>query len=150
MERGKLLPALLSFLLSFLLVSRWVIRVGATSTEAYKYMSYGEIVAKLKALAQTYPDLVDIDNVQDKYDVASPGTCGEDGACKVWFIKITNKRTMGTVGSAESQLRPRILFSGEVHGNERVGPMAVMALAEALLEGYAGSGEGSGCVVCSL
>ena len=142
-RRGSpLLPLLLAPLLG-LLAFRWAAPARATSTEAYKYMSYGQIVAKLKSWAQAHPDLVDIDNVQDKYDVASPGTCGEDGDCKVWFITITNKRTLGAAGSTESKLRPRVLFSGEVHGNERVGPMAVMALAESMLEGYAGSGGGA-------
>lgn len=56
--------------------------------------------------------------------------------CEQYVIKITDEATL------PEPERPELIFSGAVHGNERVGPQAVVALAELLLS-HASRADGS-------
>lgn len=60
--------------------------------------------------------------------MASPGSCGS-GPCEQWFAHITNHST-------DTPDRPEVFFSGAVHGNEQVGPTAVVEFAKLLVENY--------------
>ena len=96
----------------------------------FRQLSYSAIVADLLAWEKEYPNLVTLDNAQDAFGVASPGTCDNFQSCKQYFIRLTNKRTLPDV------YRPEIFLSGALHGNERVGPTAVVEFARLLLENY--------------
>ncbi|HLF06532.1 MAG TPA: Ig-like domain-containing protein, partial [Thermoplasmata archaeon] len=100
---------------------------------AYKYYTYGAMVKAMKDLETKYPDFVLVENSQDKYGISSPGTCQDDTgastACKQWHMRITNEKTL-------SEWTPEVWLSGALHGDERVGPNAVMELAIYLLDHY--------------
>lgn len=114
------------------------------------------MVAIMQELASSYPDLVDFDNAQDKYGLPSPGACGDKRVpCKQYMLTITNKTSLNEFDSlAENSnsngindgnstvhniyaksTRPQVFFSGEIHGDERVGPQAMIELALLLVHG---------------
>jgi len=41
--------------------------------------------------------------------------------CKHWFLRITNETSL-----ASDPERPEVFFSGNLHGNEEVGPMTLI------------------------
>lgn len=56
------------------------------------------------------------------------------------FISLIHRCNINVVTIANFKkdltFKPRIFFSGEVHGNERVGPAAMIEMANILLENY--------------
>ena len=67
-------------------------------------------------------------SAQDRYPnyVPSAGAC-KDGTgghtpCKQWFIRITNEATLPEPD------RPEVFFSGNLHGDEDVGPMTLITM----------------------
>jgi hypothetical protein len=100
---------------------------------AYKYYTYGQMVKAMKDLEAKYPDFVLVENTQDKYGITSPGTCQDDTGgstpCKQWYMRISNEKTLNAY-------TPEVWLSGALHGNERVGPNAVMELAIYMLDHY--------------
>ncbi len=97
--------------------------------EKIKYLDYNAIEKKLKQLEKSYPEQVQVFDAQSRYKLPSPGRCGAR-ACLMYVLKITNEKTLPDAS------RPEVFFSGEVHGNERVGPTTVMTFAELLLKEY--------------
>lgn len=104
---------------------------GASSTShGFKYRSYGEMVAYLKQLNETYPELVRVAVAQEQYSLPYPEelTCVEDDAtgatvpCKQFIVHLTNHSSMPDVD------RPEVFVSGALHGNERVGPITAIEL----------------------
>ncbi|KAF4318659.1 hypothetical protein BBO99_00006963 [Phytophthora kernoviae] len=98
----------------------------------YTDRSYGEIVDYLLELEDKYPEYAEVFSVQDKYNLPRPKElqCTRSNKtvpCDQYVIKITNETSL------PDPQRPELIFSGEVHGNERVGPQAVVVLAELLL-----------------
>lgn len=77
-------------------------------------------------------------SAQDRYGTPSPGLCrGEDDAqvpCKQWFLTISNT-TSAPAGSVAASERPQVFFSGNLHGDEWVGPPTLLELAELLVHG---------------
>lgn len=130
-----------------------------------KYPKLWEVVKRLETLAQVYPDLVEMYSAQDRYGVPEPGASGcrafeSDGVtlpvpckpcydehdaatpCKQWFVSISN-RTAGAVKWASSSPatrdRPQVFLSGNLHGNEWIGPPTLLALAELMVGGATGT-----------
>jgi hypothetical protein len=106
---------------------------ASAAVTTYKDRPYGEIVDYLLELETKYPNYAEVFSVQDKYDLPMPKElinctrAGETVPCEQYVIKITEE------ASLPDPERPELVFSGEVHGNERVGPQVVVALAELLL-----------------
>ena len=94
----------------------------------YTYLNYGQTVNEIQRLNRDYPALIELNNAQDNYGVASPGSCG-NAPCKQYYIRVTEERTL-------TPERPEVFFSGCLHGNERVGPTTVVELARLLVENY--------------
>eukprot|EP00948_MAST-09A_sp_MAST-9A-sp1_P000994 g994.t1 len=119
----------------------------SSPSDPFKYLSYSEIVEKLQKHSQTYPDHVNIFNAQEAFGVKSPGICGDENLpCRQYWIEVTNKKTLPKDGellmsslSQESskRTRPEVFVSGALHGNERIGPLAAVALADLLLDNKA-------------
>ncbi|KAF4028298.1 Zinc carboxypeptidase [Phytophthora infestans] len=102
------------------------------TTTTYEERSYGEIVNYLLELETKYQDYAEVFSVQDKYDLPTykEVNCTRNHKtvpCEQYVIKITEEATL------PDPERPELIFSGAVHGNERVGPQVVVALAELLL-----------------
>lgn len=101
-----------------------------TEVRHFRYRSYNEIVKTLKDLGDLYPAQTEVFAVNDRYGVPSPGTC-QGEPCKQYVIRITDESDL-----ENDPERPEMFLSGEVHGNERVGPQAVTELAIYMLENY--------------
>ncbi len=55
-------------------------------SKQYKYLTYDQIVQRLKSLQATYPTLAEVFTAQDRFSLPSAGTCTIDGIsqpCKV-------------------------------------------------------------------
>lgn len=124
------------------------VNADARETSAIAYPSLLEVEQRLRTLSHDFPDLVEMYSAQDQYGVPSPGnTCVDDKSakvpCKHWFVSITN-RTLGAHkwASASPALRdrPQVFLSGNLHGDEWVGPVTLITLAELLVGGATGTG----------
>ncbi|CEG39105.1 hypothetical protein L915_20196 [Plasmopara halstedii] len=107
----------------------------------YKERSYDEIVDYLLKLETMYEDYADAFSVQDRYNLPryDEVNCTRNNQmvpCEQYVIKITEKATL------PDPERPELIFSGCVHGNERVGPQVVVELA-ALLLSHASRSDGN-------
>ena len=142
-------------------VDRELVGVGS----AIKYPKLWEVVKRLEKLSHDYPDLVEMYSAQDRYGIPSPGasdcrrhngdtrttsvpckSCtdehGNATPCKQWFVSLTN-RTLGSNkwASASPALRdrPQVFLSGNLHGDEWIGPATLLALAELMVAGATGT-----------
>lgn len=96
----------------------------------FKYLGYGAIEAKLQEFAES--PLVEVTTAQERYGLPSAGTCKSGEPCKQYIVHVTNFATYDAdVG------RPEVFFSGELHGDERVGPTATVEFVQLLLDQYA-------------
>jgi hypothetical protein len=85
-----------------------------------------------------YPDLIKITTAQEKYGLPAAGTatdCSfyEKDGCPNYMFTIQDY-VVHPEGSESSNHLPEVLWSGCLHGNERVGPTATMEAATLLLE----------------
>lgn len=90
------------------------------------------MVATMRQLSRLYPDLVDFTSVQREYGFQSKLKCGSifcflqlvlENLCEHWFLRLYNHR----IHKSPAKL-PQLFLSGELHGNERVAPTAVIEL----------------------
>ncbi|CAI5726865.1 unnamed protein product [Hyaloperonospora brassicae] len=96
-----------------------------------KCRTYAETAAYLLELNATFPDVVRVSVAQETYNLPYPKElrCIVDEKtnatepCKHFVVHLTNHATL-----ASDPERPEVFFSGAVHGNERVGPNAVVEL----------------------
>lgn len=83
--------------------------------------------------------LTQVFDAQSRYGLPSAGSTtadahscrdatGKPTDCKQWFIRITDKRSW-----PDEPDRPQVFFSGNLHGNEEVGPQAVLVTVSILL-----------------
>lgn len=86
---------------------------------AYTRLSYQEIESKIQILRMSCNAIMHVSTTQESYQVPYPSDC--DG-CKQYVLEFD----LAPQGS------PHIFFSGALHGNERLGPVTTIALAEFL------------------
>ena len=101
------------------------------------YPTLADVIARLHALEAAAPDLVEIWSAQERYGVASPGDCS-GVPCEHWFVSITNRTSGGADAATQSPSlrdRPQVFLSGNLHGDEWVGPVTLITLAELLVAG---------------
>ena len=113
-------------------------RLRQTDIENYHIWSSEEIESKLKELADKYPDFVRLSTTQDRYGLpraGGPNDCPfvDGDGCPNSFLEIQDFKAHPE-GSDSSNRLPEVFWSGCLHGNERVGPTAVMEAAILLLE----------------
>ena len=107
----------------------------------YEIYSSSEIEERLQRWALHYTDLTRLTTAQDQYDLpraGGPDDCpfAEGDGCPNSILTIQDF-VAHPAGSASSNRLPEVLWSGELHGNEQVGPTSVMQAAELLLEATA-------------
>lgn len=102
---------------------------AGNQARAFKYYSYSAIVREIKALEKAFPHLVQVFDAQSRYGLKSPGSCGPT-PCRQYIVRITNERTL------PDPERPEVFFSGELHGNEVVGPTTLVEMAKLLTRAY--------------
>ena len=96
--------------------------VQATA-ERYRYLSYTEIVARMKRLAKDHSDLLSLSTAQQDFGLEPVGRCGA-APCHVWLMRL---------GGSPTVPRPRVFISGALHGDERIGAVVALEVAEYLL-----------------
>ena len=99
---------------------------------SYEIPSYETVLNQLNIWEAKYPDLVQVWDAQTQYGLSSAGTCliaGSKQPCKQWFIRITNERTL-----SNELDRPHVFYSGNLHGNEQVGPPVLLDVAGRMLQ----------------
>ena len=109
------------------------------TSRAYQEWSLQRIHATLLEWKDQYPNFVSVTTAQEEYGLpraGGPDDCpfdeGADG-CLNYILRIQDY-VAHPVGSESDQHLPSIMWNGEVHGDERVGPTTVMESAALLLE----------------
>lgn len=98
----------------------------------YQYYSYSQIVSTMKSLSKQYPSLMKVDSAQHLYNLPYPeGNCSKNKRrpCEHYIAFITNFYI-------SNKKKPQIFISGEVHGDETVGPNAAIELISLLVTMY--------------
>eukprot|EP00980_Cylindrotheca_fusiformis_P022569 scaffold9441_cov101-Cylindrotheca_fusiformis.AAC.1 len=107
----------------------------------YFLFSSEEIYNQAQAWSTKYPDYIHVTTSQAEYDLPPAGSSSDDCpfdesttiGCSTLIITIQDY-VRHPEGSKSSALLPEVFWSGALHGNERVGPTAVMEAARLLLE----------------
>eukprot|EP00934_Nitzschia_sp_Nitz4_P005610 Nitzschia sp. Nitz4//scaffold51_size120721//27077//29260//NITZ4_003719-RA/size120721-processed-gene-0.113-mRNA-1//1//CDS//3329553838//5600//frame0 len=111
-----------------------------------KYLIWeaNQFAERLVVWQAQYPDLIQVTTSQDKYGLPAAGG-SED--CPFYpgegcpnYIATIQDYLVHPVGSDSSNRLPEVLWSGCLHGDERVGPTSVMEAAQLLLESAACEG----------
>mmetsp|Transcript_23050 Transcript_23050/g.47782 ORF Transcript_23050/g.47782 Transcript_23050/m.47782 type:complete len:733 (+) Transcript_23050:188-2386(+) len=118
----------------------------SSSSLPFSYIPYDSMVSRMQSFASTFPQFVEVHTSQDVYGLPTVGTCGQStSACHNYFMVIQDRlHSLGSLMDTklvedEGDDRqgathvPDVFFSGEVHGDETVGPLAVFHTAELLL-----------------
>jgi hypothetical protein len=122
------------------------------------YPTYSEVVARLHALAARAPDLVEVFSAQARWGVPSPGDCGGGVPCEHWLVRVGGRAPPPAAGGAVAaceagargasgacalagarapRARPQVFLSGNLHGDEVVGPLTLLFALEDLVAGAA-------------
>lgn len=102
------------------------------SGNSFGYLSYGDIVLRLRQLQEQYPKLLEVYTTQQRFNLRSAGECevaGQKQPCYVYVMRLGNQAKI-------SASTPEVFLSGELHGNERIGPTATVEFATLLLNMY--------------
>lgn len=122
----------------------WVWCVLATGVQCSAsdttYLSYGDIVARLYRLQAAAPHLVSVWTAQDRFGLPSPGACadadGRNEPCRHVFAVVSDTSDAHAANSSTYvpyNERPHVFISGNLHGDEVVGPMATIHLLEGMI-----------------
>ena len=106
--------------------------------QEYELLELEKINERLLEWPGRYPDLIRLTTAQEAYGLpqaGGPRDCPfDDGdGCKNYIVTIQDYVAHPEL-SESSQRLPEVLWSGEVHGDERVGPTAVLEAAQLLLD----------------
>ena len=120
----------LSFLCTFVLLFFWVSNTWAgLPNNKMDYHDYGEAMAVLQDLSDSYPDLVKLKVIGRSYDIPEQG---QANSYEIYAMRV------GPVGEQEFQdggdVLPSILFVGGIHGREWLASESVLELARHLVE----------------
>ena len=122
-----------------LLAAPLLLLPAASLDLAYHHQTYSSMSDSLTRLAATYPHLSSLSVSQSLYGLPSVGTCGGNSPCENIFLTIQDAvRSQSRPSSVPDALEgpeflPDVFFSGEVHGDEQVGPVSLLAASELLL-----------------
>jgi hypothetical protein len=112
------------------------------AVEEYHLWDAQEIHEKLHSWAVEYSDFLKLTTAQEQYGLPAVGNssdCPFDDAqegCATYILTLQNSR-VHPMGSESARQLPQVLWNGQVHGNERVGPTAVLEATKLLLEAVA-------------
>lgn len=126
------------FIISLILIALPV-ALSTTASKHYKILSAREITSQLKYLATKYPTLCTLTTSQDLYNLPTAGSsndCTFDPqieGCLNYILTIQDSNVHPPHSLSDATLS-EVFLSGELHGNERVGPTSVLEAASLLLE----------------
>ena len=113
----------------FFFISIYYIWFCFADNEKYTLLSYHEIVNFMHNLTEHYPHLLKYESVHDKYGVPhQSGNCGNSK----WTIYVA------TITDFNINNRPKVkvYLSGNLHGDEKLGPNVLVYLAEYLVKNF--------------
>jgi hypothetical protein len=108
------------------------------SMQPYRILTSEEITVRLATLQTLYASLIRVETAQDKFGLPVAGDASDDcpheggKGCLNYFATIQDFISHPE-GSESSKRLPAVLLSGALHGNERVGPTAVIEMAQMVL-----------------
>ena len=111
----------------------------AGAVQQYALWKASQIRERVHRWAEHYGDFVKLSTAQDAYGLPTAGgeyDCPFDEertGCLNYILKIQDYEA-NPIGSEASKRLPEVLWSGEVHGNEQVGPTAVLEATSLLLQ----------------
>ena len=119
-----------------------------TTLQPVRYYSYGEMLQRMRALVARAPQFARLYSAQERHGLQSPGECGDE-PCAHWVLEITNFGSAnasdawggGAVRPNDLAHRPQVFLSGNLHGDEQVGPMTLIYAAELLVDQRAAGGH---------
>ena len=99
----------------------------------YEYLSYHKIIDELYEMKKINGTYIDITTAQQEFGLPSPGgecrrNINTPEKCFHYIVKLTNFSSV-----IPNKNKPTIYFSGEVHGDERVGPTSMVELIRLFL-----------------
>ena len=138
----------LRVLFHFLLVVPLLLLPGCQAQEesmsfrAYHLISSQEIQSTLLEWQDEYPDLIQVYTAQDSFGLSTAGSTSLHNDCPfdqdvegcLNYYAVLQDYVAHPINSRSSKQLPTVLLSGELHGDERVGPTSVMETARLLLE----------------
>mmetsp|Transcript_38594 Transcript_38594/g.38119 ORF Transcript_38594/g.38119 Transcript_38594/m.38119 type:complete len:170 (+) Transcript_38594:3-512(+) len=111
-----------------LLVLMWLV-VMVVCEGDYKYLNYTQINQKISELAKEYPDLIKAESIHQKYNLPHQGgDCGHS-KCVITYVSISDYKI--PPGN-----KVQVYLSGNLHGDEQLGPNVLVYLAEYLAKTY--------------
>lgn len=90
---------------------------------SFKDLSYGELNIELNALNGSFAM---VSTAEESYDL--PQAKEGNIKCSPTIVRVTDRETL-----SEDVLRPQIIISGAIHGDERVGPQASLFTSQLLV-----------------
>lgn len=121
---------MLSTLLGFVLATGDLPRFLSAQSD-FKYQSFSEIVHELKAMVRDNQDIVEVFSAQARFKipaVSSKADC-DSLKCEHWVVVLHEK-------AQKDRFSPEVFFSGNIHGNEVVGPATTMEWLRTMIKGY--------------
>jgi hypothetical protein len=113
-----------------------------TEVRAYELWKPEEIRETVYKWAEHYPKLITVTTAQEAYGLSTAGNSEdcpfetENPGCLNYILTLQDLEAHPP-GSDSAKRLPEVLWSGELHGNERVGPTAVLEAVDLLLEATA-------------
>lgn len=112
---------------------------NSSYVQEYELWEPHEITETVQKWAEHYPNLIRVTTAQEAYGLPAaggPNDCPFDESVVGCLnqILLLQDFLAHPEGSESSNRLPEILWSGEVHGNEQVGPTAVLEAAQLLLD----------------
>lgn len=102
----------------------------------YKRLTLTQIYTQMDTLASNYPEFVTVTSTQDEFGLPSP--CGnsapQNDGCKTRYLVIEDSLIYSSSRATKAlKRRPDVFLSGTLHGDERVGPVAMIEVANLLV-----------------
>jgi len=125
-------------LVSFSILCVFFLLSAQTAAQgSYSILSASSIKTRLLKLAKVYPKLVRVSTAQKEFGLKAAGSSSDcrfdpGQGCRNYFLTIQDFVAHPPNSSSSKQL-PEVLLSGALHGDERVGPTAVVETASLLL-----------------
>lgn len=122
-------------------ISLFIISGILADAKRFTHLNYAQLHFKIKTLSQKYPNLLRVYSAQDRFSLPHVGNCSEivgkqnskpkPKLCTTYVVELTNFDTLPS-----DPTRPEWLVSGELHGDEVVGPISVLAFIQYMLSNY--------------
>lgn len=123
-----------------------------TAAAQYGRLSLTQIYNEMDALASSYPDFVTVTSSQDEFNL--PPSCRsfetQHVGCTNRYLVIEDP-VVFSHESADTALkqRPDVFLSGALHGDERVGPVAMIEMAKLLALAVSCEAEKANAIECN-